>query len=174
MEPGSDNLTRVVIYTDGACRGNPGPGAWACVLKYGPYRKELCGGEKATTNNRMELQAAVEALNALKKSCIVEFYTDSRYVQEGVSDWMPKWKENGWRRRENRKWKPVKNEDLWRALDTAQERHQVEWNWVRGHAGDPENERCDQLANEEIGRIERMYGKDELKKALGSFRRAGS
>ena len=135
---------QVVIYTDGACRGNPGPGGWGAVLLSKGQEKELCGGEPLTTNNRMELMAAIQALEALKKPCIVELHTDSKYVQQGISDWIRGWKARGWMTADK---KPVKNEDLWRRLDEARTRHEVTWKWVKGHAGHPLNERADQLAN---------------------------
>ncbi|WP_163509154.1 ribonuclease HI [Fodinicola acaciae] len=135
----------VEIYTDGACRGNPGPGGWGVVLRYGAVEKELFGGDVGpTTNNRMELTAPIEALGALKRRSRVELYTDSTYVRTGIMEWVPKWKANGWQTSAR---KPVKNVDLWRALDEAVKRHDVRWHWVKGHAGHPENERADQLAN---------------------------
>ena len=135
---------QVVIYTDGACRGNPGPGGWGAVLMSKGAEKELWGGEPATTNNRMELMGAIAALEALRKPCIVELHTDSKYVQTGISEWIRGWKARGWMTADK---KPVKNEDLWRRLDAARERHTVTWKWVKGHAGHPLNERADQLAN---------------------------
>ncbi len=136
---------RVWIWTDGACSGNPGPGGWGALLRSSKHEKELFGGEAETTNNRMELTAAIMALNALKKSCDVELSTDSRYVKGGITEWMEKWKSNGWKT-SNRK--PVKNEDLWQALDEAAARHNITWHWVKGHAGHPENERADELARQ--------------------------
>jgi ribonuclease HI len=135
----------VVIYTDGACSGNPGPGGWGAVLRYGDTVRELKGGEAQTTNNRMELKAATEALNALKRPCAVELHTDSQYVKNGLTTWIKGWKKNGWRTADK---KPVKNMELWRALDEAVARHTINWHWVKGHAGDEWNERADQLANE--------------------------
>lgn len=135
----------VTIYTDGACSGNPGPGGWGAILLFGNHRKEINGGEASTTNNRMELLAAISALEDLKSRCSVDLYTDSNYVRGGITDWIDNWKRNGWRTA-NRK--PVKNEDLWKRLDAARARHQVRWHWVKGHAGDPENERADALARE--------------------------
>lgn len=143
-------MSKVVIYTDGACRGNPGPGGWGVFLQAGDAEKTLCGGEPHTTNNRMELRAAIEALSALRRSCEVELYTDSRYVIQGVEDWMPKWRSNGWRTASR---KPVKNEDLWRALGEQVDRHQIRWHWVKGHAGDVGNERADMLANRGIDEL---------------------
>jgi len=134
---------RVTIYTDGACSGNPGPGGWGAILRFGEHEKELKGGEAETTNNRMELQAAIEALNALTRPCAVDLYTDSTYVRSGIKEWLAGWKRKNWRTSQN---KPVKNADLWQALDAARERHDVTWHWVKGHAGHPENERADELA----------------------------
>ena len=136
-------MKKVIIHTDGSCRGNPGPGGWAAIIEYGKHKRELSGNSTATTNNRMELQAAIEALNALKESCEVEFYTDSQYVKNGVQSWLAGWKQNGWKTKTKN---PVKNEDLWRALDTAVSRHRIKWHWVKGHAGHAANERCDELA----------------------------
>ncbi|MEL6287320.1 MAG: ribonuclease HI [Pseudomonadota bacterium] len=133
----------VTIYTDGACSGNPGPGGWGAILISGDHRKELHGGAAQTTNNRMELEAAVRALEALKAPSTVALYTDSNYVRDGITKWIHGWKRNGWKTAAK---KPVKNEELWRALDTAAARHAVNWHWVKGHAGDPENERADALA----------------------------
>jgi len=135
--------TKVVIYTDGACRGNPGPGGWGALLLYGAKEKELCGGDLATTNNRMELMAAIQALEALTKPCAVELHTDSQYVQKGISAWLPGWKARGWRTADK---SPVKNDDLWKRLDEARLRHTVDWRWVKGHNGHELNERADALA----------------------------
>jgi len=135
----------VTIFTDGACARNPGPGGWGAILISGSHRKELTGGEAATTNNRMELMAAIAALEALKGPAQVDIHTDSEYVQKGISTWIHGWKRNGWRTSLK---EPVKNADLWQRLDTAQARHEVRWHWVRGHAGHPENERADELARE--------------------------
>jgi ribonuclease HI len=137
----------VVIYTDGACRGNPGPGGWGVVLSYKGANKELFGGEKATTNNRMELMAAIQALEALTKPCTVKLHTDSKYVLQGITEWLPNWKKRQWRTANNA---PVKNEDLWRRLDIAGQIHTVEWIWVKGHAGNSGNEQADALANQGI------------------------
>ena len=136
---------RVAIFTDGACSGNPGPGGWGAILRFGGADKELSGGEAHTTNNRMELMAAIAALEALSRPCAVDLNTDSQYLRGGVLGWMANWKRNGWRTADK---KPVKNEDLWRRLDVAAARHQVEWHWVKGHAGDAMNERADELARE--------------------------
>lgn len=137
----------VIIYTDGACSGNPGPGGWGALLKCGAVERELSGGERATTNNRMELMAVIEALNALKKPVRAVVYTDSQYVQKGISEWIHGWKRKGWRTAGG---DPVKNVDLWQALDAAARAHEVEWKWVKGHAGHPENERVDRLARDAI------------------------
>jgi ribonuclease HI len=137
----------VEAFTDGACRGNPGPGGWGVVLRAGAHVKELSGGEPATTNNRMELKAAIEALTALKQPCKVDLYTDSQYVRSGITEWLPTWRARGWRTADK---KPVKNQDLWEALDALAARHDVTWHWIRGHSGHPENERADELANDGI------------------------
>jgi ribonuclease HI len=137
----------VEIYSDGACRGNPGPGGWGAVLRYNLKEKELWGGEAATTNNRMELMAAIRALEALKRRSRVKLYTDSLYVMKGITQWIHDWKRKGWRTADK---KPVKNEDLWRRLEELAGQHDIEWHWVRGHAGHPENERADKLANKGI------------------------
>lgn len=136
---------QVTIHTDGACSGNPGPGGWGAILEWRGQRRELKGGELDTTNNRMELTAAIEALAALKTSCAVTLITDSVYVRDGVMQWMDRWKANGWRTAAK---KPVKNEDLWRLLDEQAQRHDIDWRWVKGHSGDPGNERADELARE--------------------------
>ena len=137
-------MSEVQAFTDGACRGNPGPGGWGVVLRWGSREKELWGGELATTNNRMELTAAIEALKALTKPCSVALYTDSTYVRSGITEWVRAWRARDWRTADR---KPVKNQDLWQALSELAERHDVEWHWVRGHSGHPENERADGLAN---------------------------
>ena len=137
----------VIIYTDGACKGNPGPGGWGALLISGEHRRELCGGEKATTNNRMELTAAIEALKALKRPTRVRLFTDSKYVMQGIETWIHGWKKNGWRTAAKA---PVKNADLWQALDAVNAAHTVEWRWVKGHSGDPGNERADALSNDGI------------------------
>lgn len=138
---------RVEIFSDGACKGNPGPGGWGALLRYGDNEKELWGGEASTTNNRMELMAVIQALESLKRPCQVIVTTDSQYVKQGVTSWMPRWKRNGWRTAER---KPVKNRDLWERLDQALSQHNLQWHWVRGHTGHSENERADQLANRGI------------------------
>ncbi|MGY6645173.1 MAG: ribonuclease HI [Salinarimonas sp.] len=138
---------RVTIYTDGACKGNPGPGGWGALLIYNGNERELKGGEELTTNNRMELMAAIMALETLNRPCTVELFTDSQYVRQGITSWMSGWKARGWKTADR---KPVKNEDLWRRLDEARNRHDVSWHWVKGHADDPLNHRVDALANEGI------------------------
>jgi ribonuclease HI len=134
----------VVVYTDGACKGNPGPGGWGVWMVSGQHEKEMWGGEAATTNNRMELTAVIQALSALKRRCKVIIYTDSEYVRKGITEWIGGWKRRGWKTADN---KPVKNADLWQILEKAEAEHQVDWRWVKGHAGDPGNERADGLAN---------------------------
>lgn len=134
----------VHIWTDGACKGNPGPGGWGALLRYGKTERELCGGEAHTTNNRMELLAAISALEALKRPCTVHLTTDSQYVRQGMLEWLSNWRKKNWRRADG---KPVKNADLWARLDEAATRHDMHWHWIKGHAGHPENERADELAN---------------------------
>ena len=143
----------VTIYTDGACSGNPGPGGWGALLQYGDAEKELSGGEVETTNNRMEMMAAIKALEALKTSCIVHLYTDSTYVKDGITQWIFGWKKNGWKTAAK---KPVKNADLWQMLDAQTRRHEVSWHWVKGHDGDERNERVDALARNAIIREQNM------------------
>lgn len=159
-------MKHVIIHTDGGCHGNPGPGGWAAVLEYGAYRRELSGGSPATTNNRMEIQSALEALKTLKQPCEVELHTDSLYLKKGVTTWLAGWKANGWKTKAKQ---PVKNADLWRALDSAAAPHQVQWKWVKGHAGHSDNERCDVLANIEIARIKKSHTKAQLAAALSQF-----
>jgi ribonuclease HI len=143
-------MTAVEIYTDGACRGNPGPGGWAALLIAGPIRREVSGAESATTNNRMELKAAIEGLAALKRRCAVQLYTDSKYVLQGITEWLPNWKARGWRTAAR---EPVKNQDLWEQLDATALGQDIEWHWVKGHSGQEGNEYVDQLANEAIDRL---------------------
>ncbi len=140
-------MPAVEIFTDGACSGNPGAGGWGAILRYGEIEKELSGGEAETTNNRMELTAVIEALKALKKSCQITLYTDSRYVMDGVNQWLPNWQQNGWRTANKKT--PVKNIDLWQELEKLLNLHQIKWIWVKGHNGHAENERCDKLARDE-------------------------
>lgn len=144
-EPTPETPKAVDIFTDGACSGNPGPGGWGAILRFGAVEKELCGGEPATTNNRMELTAAIMALEALKRPVTVRLYTDSEYVKNGITQWIHGWKAKGWKTADK---KPVKNMDLWQRLDEARQRHAIEFHWVRGHAGHPENERADALARQ--------------------------
>ena len=139
----------VIIYTDGACSGNPGPGGWGAILRYGDHEKELNGGEDETTNNRMEMMAVIESLRALSKSCTIDLYTDSVYVKDGVTKWLEGWKAKNWRTAAK---KPVKNQDLWERIDLEMARHNVTWHWVKGHAGHPDNERADELARAGIPR----------------------
>ncbi len=148
----SDEYVRpcVIIYTDGACSGNPGPGGWGAILMSGPHRRELKGGEAHTTNNRMELMAVIAALDALKGPSDVELWTDSQYVKNGITTWIHGWKRNGWKTADK---KPVKNAELWQQLDESRKRHKIEWNWVKGHAGHPENERADELARAAIAEM---------------------
>ena len=149
----SENVVeRVVIYTDGACKGNPGPGGWGAWLRWGEHEKELFGGEPATTNNRMELTAVIESLRLLKRRTPVAIYTDSNYVKDGITSWIHGWKKRGWRTADN---KPVKNIELWQLLDGLVASHAVEWHWVRGHNGDPGNERADALANRGVDSLRR-------------------
>lgn len=143
-------MKHITIYTDGACRGNPGPGGWGALLFYGKHEKAISGAEHDTTNNRMELKAAIKALAILQHPCKVDLHTDSQYVQKGISEWLPGWKKRGWVKADK---KPVKNADLWRALEHEASRHQVSWHWVKGHSGHPENDRVDALANEAIDRL---------------------
>jgi ribonuclease HI len=144
MSKNDDTGQEVVLYTDGACRGNPGPGGWGVLMTYGSKHKELCGGEEETTNNRMELMAAIAGLEALKRRCQVDIYTDSQYVRKGITEWIHGWKKNGWKTSAK---KDVKNRDLWQRLDDSIARHGVNWHWVKGHSGHPGNERADALAN---------------------------
>jgi ribonuclease HI len=146
----STNLKRIEIYTDGACSGNPGPGGWGAILRFNDKERELSGGSSQTTNNQMELQAAIEALKALKEPCVVDLYTDSQYLRQGITQWIHGWKRNGWKTADK---KPVKNQPLWLELDQLVHTHQITWHWLKGHAGHPENERCDELARMEITRL---------------------
>ena len=143
-------MKEVVIHTDGACRGNPGPGGWGALLEFRGKAKTLQGAEALTTNNRMELMAAISALEALKETCNVQLYTDSIYLKQGLNEWLPGWKLNGWRTADK---KPVKNQDLWQRLELAAARHRIDWHWVKGHAGHPGNEMADKLANEAIDQM---------------------
>ncbi len=157
----------VVIYTDGGCQGNPGVGGWGVVLRYKTLRKEFSGGSPATTNNRMELTAAIESLKALTKPCEVALHTDSEYVRNGITKWLAGWKRNGWKTSTKQ---PVKNADLWRELDSHTARHAVSWKWVKGHAGVPDNEVCDQLAGAAMQAVRQQYSKAELEAKLKLFK----
>jgi len=150
---------KITIHTDGGCEGNPGPGGWAAVLRYGDHSREVTGGEPATTNDRMELQAAISALTSLKEPCEVVLFTDSEYLRGGITEWLPRWKANHWRTADR---KAVKNDDLWRQLDEAASRHRVAWQWLKGHVGHVDNERCDQLAAAEIAQIRRHFKPEQL------------
>jgi ribonuclease HI len=162
-------MKKVTIYSDGGCHGNPGPGAWAAVLQYGKHVREITGGTAATTNNRMELMAAIESLNMLKEACDIDFHTDSEYVRNGITQWLAGWKRNGWRTAAK---KPVKNADLWQQLDTANSRHKVRWHWVKGHAGNDLNERCDELVQQAIAKVKEKHGELGLAEALQAFKAA--
>lgn len=146
-----NDTNRIVIYTDGACSGNPGPGGWGAILRAGEHEKELSGGDDETTNNRMELMAAIAALEELKQPSPIDLFTDSTYVRDGIMKWIHNWKRNGWKTAAK---KPVKNVDLWKRLELAMERHKIEWHWVKGHAGHPDNERADELARNAIIRLD--------------------
>ena len=146
-------MNEVIIYTDGACSGNPGPGGWGALLQFGKHERELKGGERNTTNNRMELTAAIAALETLKRTCKVHLHTDSTYLRDGMTSWIHNWKRNGWRTTAK---KPVKNVDLWQRLDEAIQSHDIEWHWIKGHAGDPGNEAADALARQGLD----SYGRD--------------
>jgi ribonuclease HI len=160
-------VKQVKIYSDGACQGNPGPGGWAALLIYGKQRREISGGEPATTNNRMELQAAVKALLALREPCSIDFYTDSQYVRQGITSWIISWKRRSWLTKDK---SPVKNEDLWRALDKAASTHKVQWHWVKGHSGHEHNERCDFLAVQAIEKLRANYTAAQLRAELDKFK----
>ncbi len=160
-------MKSVTIHTDGGCEGNPGPGGWAAVLRYGEHCREVSGAEAATTNNRMELRAAIEALRALKEPCEVTLFTDSEYLRNGITAWIHGWRRNGWRTKEK---KPVKNGDLWQDLDAATRGHQLNWEWLKGHAGHRDNERCDVLARKAITDLKARISKADLKNALADFK----
>lgn len=163
------NLKEIVIHTDGGCEGNPGPGGWAAVLRYGEHCREVSGAEIATTNNRMELRAAIEALRALKEPCAVTLFTDSEYLRNGITAWIHGWRRNGWRTKEK---KPVKNSDLWQELDQLVRQHSLKWEWLKGHAGHKDNERCDVLAKQQINELRKKHSKAELRGALEAFKRS--
>lgn len=161
-------MKKVVIHSDGGCEGNPGPGGWAAVLRHGDNVREVSGGEAATTNNRMELLAAIEGLAALREPCEVEFYTDSEYLREGITSWVPLWKARKWMTSLK---KAVKNEDLWRCLDELASQYKITWHWLKGHAGHADNERCDVLAAGEIAKIRAKLSPAELAMRLEEFER---
>ena len=163
-------LKSVTVYTDGGCEGNPGPGGWAAVLLWNGRSKELSGGEPATTNNRMELKAALEGLRALKEPCEVLIYTDSQYLRQGITGWIKRWKVTGWRSVRTKA--PIKNIDLWQALDAAVAGHRVEWRWVKGHAGHQHYEQCDQLARHAVLQVKKRYSPPQLKALLAEFNRS--
>lgn len=160
-------MKNVTIHTDGGCEGNPGPGGWAAVLRHNGRMKELSDGDPATTNNRMELLAAIRALQALKEPCAVELFTDSEYLRDGITSWIHGWKARGWRTADR---KPVKNDDLWRELDALVARHRVAWHWLKGHAGHPDNERCDALARAEVQKLRATFPPAQLKALLDEFK----
>jgi Ribonuclease HI len=160
-------MKHVTIHTDGGCEGNPGPGGWAAVLRYGDKCREVSGAEIATTNNRMELRAAIEALRALKEACEVTLFTDSEYLRNGITGWIHGWRRNGWRTKDR---KPVKNSDLWQELDQLARQHVLKWEWLKGHAGHKDNERCDVLARQQISELRKKHSKAELKQALEAFK----
>ncbi|MBI1839901.1 MAG: ribonuclease HI [Verrucomicrobia bacterium] len=159
-------LKSVTIHTDGGCEGNPGPGGWGVVIQHGEQRFEFKGSEPATTNNRMELSAAIAGLRSLNQPCEVTLWTDSQYVKKGMSSWVHAWKARGWRTAGKQ---PVKNEDLWKTLDEIASRHRVQWQWIKGHAGHPLNERCDELAREAISQLKRGASRQSLNEALARF-----
>ncbi|MBL9131123.1 MAG: ribonuclease HI [Verrucomicrobiaceae bacterium] len=164
---GGGGVKTVVIHSDGGCHGNPGPGGWAAVLRYGKHMRELRGGTPATTNNRMELQAAIEALNILKEPCEIDFHTDSEYVRNGITTWIAGWKRNRWI---TSKKEPVKNAELWQQLDEAAARHRIRWHWVKGHAGDEFNERCDALVQQAIAEVKAAHEPAALADALDAMK----
>ena len=161
-------MKQVTIHTDGGCEGNPGPGGWAAVLRYGEVSAEVSGGETATTNNRMELQAAIGALTALTEACAINFFTDSQYVRQGITTWLRSWKARGWLTVDK---KPVRNEDLWRQLDALARTHKIEWHWLKGHAGHADNERCDQLAAAEMAKIRKQFTRAQLAELCEEFQK---
>lgn len=161
-------MKKITMYSDGACEGNPGPGGWAAILAYKHHVREICGGIPATTNNRMELQAAVEGLRALKEPCEVEFFTDSQYVRMGISERLKDWKARGWKTKDK---KAVKNEELWKQLDSEATKHKINWKWLKGHAGNEMNERCDLLARTEILKLRQQFTPDQLQALLDDFKR---
>lgn len=162
-------LKTVTIFTDGGCLGNPGPGGWAAILRYGKHERAISGGEPATTNNRMELSAAISALRLLREPCKVVIFTDSQYLRKGITEWIHSWHRNGW---VTSKRESVKNADLWRDLDRLSKPHRIDWMWLKGHAGHPENERCDAMAGAEIEKIKKDHTHAELSGRLKEFRKA--
>lgn len=160
-------MKEVTIHTDGGCEGNPGPGGWAAVLRYGEHCREISGNAVATTNNRMELQAAIEGLRALKSPCAVDLFTDSQYLRKGITEWIAMWKRRGWQTAAKQ---PVKNSDLWRALDEAAQPHRITWKWLKGHAGHKDNERCDVLAGTAIAAVRKQFTKAQIKAAVAEFK----
>jgi len=161
-------VKKVTIFTDGGCLGNPGLGGWAAILRYGKHERAISGGDAATTNNRMELSAAISALQTLKEPCEVIIFTDSQYLRMGITEWIHSWRKKGWM---TAKREPVKNDDLWKNLDAACKPHRIHWNWLKGHAGHPENERCDALAGAEMEKIQKSHTREELAARLEEFRR---
>jgi len=161
-------MKQVTIHTDGGCEGNPGPGGWAAVLRCGDAVSEVSGGTPATTNNRMELQAAIGALTALKEPCAIQFFTDSEYVRNGITAWLRSWKARGWLTADK---KPVRNEDLWRQLDSAASTHMIQWHWLKGHAGHADNERCDRLAADEMAKIRKQFTRAQLATLRDEFQK---
>jgi ribonuclease HI len=161
----------IVVYTDGACEGNPGPGGWAAVLKFEEIVKEVSGGEPATTNNRMEMQAAISALAVLNQECEVTLHTDSEYLKKGITEWVRGWKARGWMTMEK---KPVKNQDLWRQLDKLSTKHKVSWKWVKGHAGNPDNEKCDELARNEISKLRKRFTRAQISAMVDDYKKSGT
>jgi len=161
-------MKQVTIHTDGGCEGNPGPGGWAAVLRCGDAVSEVSGGTPATTNNRMELQAAIGALTALKEPCAIQFFTDSEYVRNGITAWLRSWKARGWLTADK---KPVRNEDLWRQLDSVASTHMIQWHWLKGHAGHADNERCDRLAADEMAKIRKQFTRAQLATLRDEFQK---
>ena len=161
-------MKKVTIFTDGGCLGNPGPGGWAAILRYGKHERAVSGGEPATTNNRMELRAAISALQLLTEPCEVLIYTDSQYLRKGITEWIHSWRVKGWITSTRR---PVKNADLWRELDATTHLHRMEWKWLKGHAGHPENERCDALAGGEMDKIQKSHSREQLAALLKEFKK---
>jgi ribonuclease HI len=165
------HLKKLTIHTDGACEGNPGPGGWAAILRYGEHVKHVSGGEPATTNNRMELQAAIGALAAVKEPCEIEIFTDSVYVKDGITKWLFSWKRRGWMTAGK---KPVRNEDLWRQLDALCAQHKIAWRWLKGHAGHVDNEECDRLAVAETAAVRKQFSQQQLKQLKDAFAKSRS